>query len=100
MFSKKYSFISQLIVYESTAAWHFLTLPIFESADIKANFTGLKTGWGSIFVKVTIGHTTWSTSIFPSKKDQAYLLPVKKSVRQSENLYIGDKVKCMIEIEL
>jgi hypothetical protein len=81
MFSKKYNFVSQLIVYESMAAWHFLRLPIPESAEIKANFAGLKTGWGSIFVKATIGQSTWSTSIFPSKKDQTYLLETRSNLQ-------------------
>lgn len=42
-------------------------------------------GFGSIKVRVTIGETSFDTSIFPTK-DGPYLLPVKASVRKKEGL--------------
>ncbi len=41
--------------------------------------------WGSIPVEVTIGNSTWQTSIFPDK-EKTYLLPVKVYIRKQENL--------------
>ena len=35
-------------------------------------------GFGSIRVEVTIGSSTWGTSIFPSKEMSSFLLPLKK----------------------
>jgi hypothetical protein len=42
--------------------------------------------------------TAWSTSLFPDKMVGSYLLPVKRSVRESEHLSIGDA--CVFEISI
>lgn len=76
------------------AAWYFVTIDAAATAKIKAQ-PRPKKGWGSIRVQATIGHTTWDTSIFPSKEG-VYLLPVKASVRKAENLFEGEKVKVKI----
>lgn len=47
--------------------------------------TGRRRGWGSLKVVVRIGGTSWQTSIFPGDGD-TWLLPVKRSVREAENL--------------
>jgi hypothetical protein len=39
---------------------------------------------------VRIGKTKWRTSLFP--KDGRYIVPIKASVRKSENLEEGDEV--------
>lgn len=44
-------------------------------------------GWGMIPVTVTIGATTWKTSLFP--KDGRYIVPIKAQVRTKENLDEG-----------
>ena len=45
-------------------SWHFLTLPGDVSDDI-ADEAGPREGFGSVRVVVTIGSTTWRTSLFP-----------------------------------
>lgn len=79
-------------------AWHFLTLPKAESKEIRELFGDLKRGFGSLRVRVKIGKTSWDTSIFPSAKDQAYLLPIKASVRKNEALQTGATVTFTIEL--
>lgn len=54
-------------------------------------------GFGSIRVKVTLGASTWATSIFPESKSGCYVLPVKKAVRASEGVEVGDAVEVTIE---
>ncbi len=76
------------------AAWYFITINPEITAKIKST-PRPKKGWGSIRVQATIGHTTWDTSIFPSKEG-VYLLPVKASVRKAGNLFEGEKVKVKI----
>jgi hypothetical protein len=49
-------------------------------------------GFGSVRVRVTVGATTWNTSIFPDTKSESYVLPVKKAVRSSEGLGDGSSV--------
>jgi hypothetical protein len=43
-------------------------------------------------VTITLGKTTWKTSIFPDKKLHAYLLPIKADVRKKESVKAGDIV--------
>ena len=43
-------------------------------------------------VAVTIGDTSWNTSVFPHKESGGWLLPVKAAVRKAEGLAEGDAV--------
>ena len=77
-------------------SWHFLTLPVELSEDIVAE-AGPRGGFGSIRVQVRTGSTTWRTSLFPDAARGSLLLPVKKSVRESEGLSAG--TVCEVELE-
>lgn len=83
---------AKLWVYAGQSAWHFVSVPKKESTRIKALFGGLQRGFGSFPVTVTIGKTTWRTSIFPDSKTGTYLLPVKFDVRKKEGLTVGRTV--------
>ena len=87
----KRTFDAELWEWEGDAAWHFVTLPT-DIADDIADVAPAGTGFGSVRVEVTVGGTTWRTSLFPDKKTGSYVLPVKKSVRQAESLTVGDAV--------
>jgi hypothetical protein len=78
-------------------SWHFLTLPAELSEDIALE-AGPREGFGSIRVEVSIGSTTWRTSVFPDAAKGSYVLPVKKQVRQSEGLRAG--VVCGVTLEV
>ena len=86
-----YRFNAELWEYGGEASWVFVTLPREESDEI-ADMVPWRPGFGSVKVEVSIGETTWSTSLFPSKELSAYVLPVKRSVRESEGIDIGDEV--------
>ncbi|GAB3884780.1 hypothetical protein GCM10029964_046340 [Kibdelosporangium lantanae] len=49
-------------------------------------------------MRVTVGTTTWRTSIFPGSGGGAYVLPVKKAVRKAEDLDIGDTTTVTVEL--
>src|SRR5687768_2877889 len=87
-----YRFDAELWLHEGDGAWHFLTVPGDVSDDIEARTAGQRRGFGSVRVRVTIGETTWSTSVFPDTKRQAYVLPVKKDVREREGVAAGTRV--------
>lgn len=55
-------------LYPGMAGWHFVTLPKKTAEEIDFFFSHAKKGWGSLPVNVTIGKTSWKTSIFPDKK--------------------------------
>ncbi len=78
-------------------AWFFVNINKTLSKKIKAEKQIPKArGFGSIRVMVTIGQTTWPTSIFPTKEG-VYVLPVKLAVRKKEDLKDGDTVDLLFE---
>ena len=84
-----FSFTATVWEHEGTGSWHFVSLPDDEADDIEQMFGGNARGFGSLRVDVTIGTTSWQTSIFPDAKRRTYVLPVKKSVRSAEGLIAG-----------
>jgi hypothetical protein len=89
---------SKLWLYPGLGGWHFVTLPRNRAKEIKMHVGGIRRGWGSLPVTVTIGRTTWKTSIFPDSKSGSYVLPVKADVREKENLEAGDTVALKLEV--
>ena len=99
--SKKriYKIKSEVWIYPSqTTPWHFVSVPKKESAEITARFGKRARGFGSLRVMVTIGKTSWKTSIFPDKKMGEYLLPLKADVRKKEGILARDKITFSINI--
>jgi len=78
------------------APWFFVTVPDKQCDDLRAISGFVTYGWGMIPAKVRIGKTEWTTSLFP--KDGSYIVPIKASVRQAENLEEGDKVTVQLEV--
>jgi hypothetical protein len=55
-------------------------------------------GFGSIRVELTIGATTWLTSIFPDTKRATYIVPIKKAVRRAEGLANGSAATVRLRV--
>ncbi|MGH2567933.1 MAG: DUF1905 domain-containing protein [Bacteroidota bacterium] len=89
---------SRLWLYPGPGGWHFITLPTKLARLIKISQHGVRRGWGSLRVKATIGRTTWKTSIFPDRKSNSYILPVKADVRKKESIEEGDPVLLILEV--
>lgn len=95
-----FEFDAELWVWDARAAdtWTFVSLPT-DVADEVLDLAGPYTkGFGSVRVEVTVGSTTWRTSLFPSKPAQTYVLPVKKAVRRSEGLEAGHPVRVRLRL--
>ena len=76
-----------------SGAWHFASLDKESTEKVKKYQKGKpRAGWGSVPVEVTMGKTTWRTSIFPDSKSGTYILPLKAAVRKKEGIYEGDKI--------
>lgn len=93
-----YTFKSKITVYPGMAAWRFLGLPSKEAGEIKERYGRSAKGWGSLPVSVTVGGTTWETSIFPDKESGSYLLPLKSQVRKAEGIADTDTVTVMLRL--
>ena len=82
-----YSITDKLVRFkEYTAAWTYIEIPLNKVPDVDPG------GWGAIPVEVTLGSSTWQTSMFPLGKNLPYFLPIKKPILKKENLKLGDKV--------
>jgi len=80
---KKYMCTTRVWIYPSEhAAWHFVTIDKDISQKLREAYKKQTGGFGSIPVTVTIGKTTWDTSLFPHKQEEAYILPLKQKARE------------------
>ena len=78
--------------------WVFLNLPEDLTDEIDDGLREPRSGFGSVRVEVSVGSSTWRTSVFPSKKEATYVLPVKKAVRRAEGLDVGDVVRVALRV--
>jgi hypothetical protein len=78
------------------APWFFVTVPEMASLDLNAISRLVTYGWGVIPVHARIGQTEWKTSLFP--KNGGYIVPIRASVREAENLAEGDHVTVRLEV--
>ncbi len=89
-------FQAELYRWSADAAWFFVTVPLEVAEPLSDSVVGPRRGFGAVKVHVTVGATSWSTSVFP-QKDGTYVLPVKKTVRTAEALDDGDAVTVELE---
>lgn len=89
-------FNGQIWTWHGPAPWYFITVPAEHSRDLQAVSGFVTYGWGMIPVHARIGKSEWKTSLFP--KDDLYVVPIKASIRQAENLKEGDEVTVWLEI--
>src|SRR6056297_2881705 len=70
----EWDFEAEVWLWKSDGAWHFVSVPeavADEIEDMPINWGG----FGSVRVEVTIGSSTWRTSLFPSKDIRSFVLP-------------------------
>jgi hypothetical protein len=76
--------------------YHFVTVPADLSSDIAAVAREVTYGWGMVPVRVTLGATTWQTSLWP--RDGGYVVPIKDDVRRAEDVGTDDAVTIDLDI--
>ena len=89
-------FDGKIWFWRGPAPWYFVTIPEEQSHDLKAISGFVTYGWGMIPVHVRIGKSEWTTSLFP--KDGRYIVPIKTSVRKTENLEVDDEVTVWLKV--
>ncbi len=90
-------FTSVLWRWEAQDAWRFVTVPVDLTEAIRLT-AGPPKGFGSVRVEVTVGATTWRTSVFPDASRGTFVLPIKRAVRQAEDLEDGDEVTVTLRV--
>lgn len=81
------SFSGPIWYWRGPAPWYFVTVPDDLCAELEDVSSHVSYGWGMIPVTVTLGSSTWRTSLWP--KDGRYIVPIKAQVRRREQLDQG-----------
>lgn len=90
------TFTGTLVYWRGPSPFHFIPVPPPQAAEIGFLAPAVTYGWGVIPVRVRVGRTDFTTSLFP--KDGGYLVPVKDAVRRAEGLSVGDVVRVQLAI--
>jgi hypothetical protein len=77
-------------------SWRFARVPGEVADDVREQ--AFARGFGSVRVDVTIGNTSWTTSLFPEQATGSFLLPVKAAVRKDEGIDDGDVVTVRLKL--
>lgn len=91
------TFDGEVVWWRGPAPYHFVALPEPEAGRLRAVASRVTYGWGCIPATVTLGATTFTTSIFP--KDGGFLVPVKTAARRAEGVELGDDVTLVVVVE-
>jgi hypothetical protein len=93
------TFSAEVHEWDGPASWFFARLPE-EVADDVADHADQRprTAFGSVRVEVRVGASTWRTSLFPSKRDGTYLLPLKRAIRDAEGIADGSTVEVALTV--
>lgn len=92
------TFTARVTTTPGDGAWHIVTLPEDLSDEIEARYAGPRRGFDSVRVTARIGATTWGTSIFPSRSRGAYVMGIKRAVRDREGIDKDTRVEVSLEI--
>jgi Domain of unknown function (DUF1905) len=94
----KLIFSGEIIYWRGPSPFHFVAVPADHSSTIEAVSSEVTYGWGVIPVMAELGSTSFRTSLFP--QDGGYLLPIKKAVRNAEQVELGDVVTIELTIDV
>jgi len=90
---KKFTISGKVFVWPGEVGRHF----VYVQKNIVKKIKKMHSR-GFVKIQATLGKTIWQTSLFPYKKEETFLLALKKNVRQKECIFDGDLVKVKIEL--
>ncbi|MDQ4137467.1 MAG: DUF1905 domain-containing protein [Actinomycetota bacterium] len=94
-----YEFRAPLWIWEVRRdLWTFVTLPDEATDELQARSETGGRGFGSVPVRARIGATSWRTSVFPQGGQGPYVLPVKRAVRDANDLEPGATASVWVEV--
>jgi hypothetical protein len=85
-----------LFVWRGPSPFHFVAVPEEVCDDLREVAGRVSYGWGMVPARVTVGGSTWETSLYP--KDGGYLVPVRDRFRRAEGLGVDDVVRVRLEV--
>lgn len=88
--TKNFSIKSEVWRWPGIGGWHFVYVDRKLNDAIRAS--GKRYGSGFVKIEASVGQTSWQTALFPYKKEDCFLISIKKSVRKKEGIEAGDMV--------
>ncbi len=96
---QEFTFTANVWLWNGEASWTFVSVPKPIAEAIKQSLPDNKRkAFGTVKVTVQINYTRWQTSLFPDKKSGAYVLPLKASIRQKEQIHEGMPVEILLTL--
>jgi len=86
----------EVFTWRGPAPHHFVRVDGDEGELVAETAAMVTYGWGMVPVRLSLGSTTWTTSLWP--KDGGYLVPLKADVRRREHVEVGDVVTVRLEV--
>ncbi|SDC82854.1 DUF1905 domain-containing protein [Nocardioides lianchengensis] len=80
------------------APYHFVSVPEDECVELAEAAALVSYGWGMIPVRVAVGETELTTSLWP--KDGGYVVPLKDKLRRAEGVSLGDEVTVRLTVDV
>ena len=93
-----FHFTGELGFWRGPSPFHFVTVPDEDARALKAVSELVTYGWGMIPVRLRIGESETTTSLWP--KGGGYIVPVKKWVQEAEGLQVGDLVEVRLRVAI
>jgi Domain of unknown function (DUF1905) len=97
-FTIPFDFEANLWKAGGNSGWHFVSLPIALSQEIRHLFQKEEEGWGRLPVLACINDHEWETAIWFDTKNNRYLLPLKSEIRKKKNIQVGDTLFIRLKI--
>ena len=72
------------------APFHFVTVPPPVAGQLRQVLSRVTYGWATVPAEVTLGGTTWTTSLWP--EEGGYVAPLEAAVRRAGAVEVGDHV--------
>ncbi len=85
-----------VFTWRGPAPFFFVAVPEDVGADLRAVAPRVSYGWGMVPVRVTVGSSTWETSLWP--RDGGYVVPLRARYRADEGLDVDDVVRVRLEV--
>lgn len=84
--------------YGESGGWHFISLPLALSEEIRSYHKSEEEGWGRLKVQAQINQTKWDTAIWFDTKLNRYILPLKADIRKKEKLVLESELEVRLWI--
>lgn len=90
-------FEAKVIRFDGPSGWHGVFLPAEAAAE--ARFFGRANALGAIAVQARIGESRVKTSLFPDKRRDSFLLPLKADLRRREAIAAGSQILVHVTLD-